>query len=172
MTWWRPLRSRSLRRRSRDRLAGFEVPKPFTIEALCAKVSAGRGRTLYLHPLPYTGAADLPCGMWVSTDKADHIFHARGASALHQQNIILHEIGHMLCDHSLADDENGLTALLGDLDPAMVRRVLLRTRYSTPEEQEAEMVAALIREQAGWTAGSGRPDGALGLLDDVFGLPS
>lgn len=160
---------RLLRRRSRARLAGFEVPKPFSIEALCAKVSAGRGRELHLHPLPYTGAADLPCGLWVATAKADHIFHARGASALHQQNIILHEIGHMLCDHTLADAGNSLTALLGDLDPAMVRRVLMRTRYSTPEEQEAEMVAALIREQAGWSAVQARPDGALGVLDDVFG---
>ncbi|MGW6929425.1 hypothetical protein ACWGE0_05110 [Lentzea sp. NPDC054927] len=164
MTSWR-----SLRRRSRDRLAGFEVPKPFSIEALCTQVSASRGRDLHLHPLAHTGAADLPCGMWVSTAKADHIFHARGASALHQQNIILHEIGHMLCDHTLANDDNGLTALLGDLDPAMVRRVLMRTRYSTPEEQEAEMVAALIREQAGWDARTARPDGALGVLDDVFG---
>ncbi|MFI6096018.1 hypothetical protein ACIA8G_10720 [Lentzea sp. NPDC051213] len=160
---------RRLRRRSQDRLAGFEVPKPFSIEALCAQVSASRGRELHLHPLQYTGAADLPCGLWVSTARADHIFHARGASALHQQNIILHEIGHMLCDHTLANDDNGLTALLGDLDPNMVRSVLMRARYSTPEEQEAEMVAALIRERAGWSVAPSRPDGALGVLHDVFG---
>ena len=158
-----------LRRRSRERLAGFEVPRPFSIEALRAQVAASRGRELHLHPLPYPGAADLPCGLWVSTAAADHVFHARGASALHQQNIILHEIGHMLCDHTLAHDDSGLTALLGDLDPAVVRRVLLRTRYSTPEEQEAEMVAALIREQAGWGAAPPRPDGALGVINDVFG---
>ncbi|SER16949.1 hypothetical protein SAMN05216188_108183 [Lentzea xinjiangensis] len=166
MTRWR-----RLRRRSRELLAGFEVPQPFSVEALCARVSAHRGRDLHLHPLPYTGAADLPCGLWVSTAGADHIFHARGASALHQQNIILHEIGHMLCDHTLANGDNGLLALLGDLDPAMVRRVLMRTRYSTPEEQEAEMVAALIREQAGWSAVPARPDGVLGVIDEVFGLP-
>ncbi|MET9226222.1 hypothetical protein [Lentzea sp. NPDC003310] len=160
---------RRLRRRSLARLAGFEVPTPFSIEALCAQVSAARGRDLHLHPLPYTGAADLPCGLWICTVEADHVFHARGASASHQQNIVLHEIGHMLCDHSLADDDNGLTALLGDLDPAVVRRVLQRTRYSTPEEQEAEMVAALIRERAGWGTAPPRPDGALGTLDDVFG---
>lgn len=160
---------RLLQRRSKDKLAGFEVPKPFSIEALCERVSAGRKRPLYLHPLPYTGAADLPCGLWVSTGKADHIFHARGASAFHQQNIILHEIGHMLCDHTLGNAGSGLSALLGNLDPAMVRRVLMRTRYSTPEEQEAEMVAALIRERAGWTAPAPRPVGALGAFADVFG---
>ncbi len=163
------MRWRRLRRRAAARLSGFEVPKPFSIEALRAQVAAGRGRDLHLHPLPYTGAADLPCGMWVSTARADHIFHARGASALHQQNIILHEIGHMLCDHTLANDDNGLTALLGDLDPEVVRRVLTRTRYSTPEEQEAEMVAVLIREQAGWGVAPERPDGVLGEIDDVFG---
>ncbi|GLY46916.1 hypothetical protein [Lentzea sp. NBRC 102530] len=159
---------RLLRRRSRDVLAGFEVPRPFSLDALCERVSASRGRPLHLHPLPYVAAADLPCGLWVSTASADHVYHARGASRFHQQNIVLHEIGHVLCGHELG--ESDLTELLGDLDPAVVRKVLMRTRYSTPQEQEAEMVAALIRDRAGWTDPAPRPDTGLRSFAESFGL--
>lgn len=140
------------------------------MEALCAEVSRGRGRVLHLHPLPFDAAPDVPCGLWVATEKADHIFHARGASALHQQNIILHEIGHILCDHSGGFLGSGLATLFTELDPSMVRQVLQRNRYSTPEEEEAEMIAALIREAAGWSPAEPRPDGTLGFLSDVFGM--
>lgn len=156
-----------LRDQCRAKLADLEVPRPFSIEALCDRIADIRGRPLHLHPFP--SAQGLPCGMWVSTADADHIFHAQGASALHQRNIILHEIGHMLWDHSGGHQGTGLAALLTDLDPAMVRRVLMRTRYSTPEEKQAEMMAALILEEAGWTS-TPRPDGLLGRLSDAFGV--
>jgi hypothetical protein len=159
-----------LRRECRARLAGFTVPTPFSLDALCAQVSRSRGRPLHLHPLDLPAGPGVPCGMWVATERADHVFHARGASALHQQNIVLHEIGHMICDHRIDNGGAALAAVLTDLDPAMVVRVLMRTRYSTPEEEEAEMIAALILEQAGWASSGPRPDGLLGLLDDVFGV--
>jgi hypothetical protein len=160
---------RRLRRTCKARLAGFEVPRPFSVEALCAQVSRSRDRALHLHRLPFPAAPDLPCGMWISMPDADHVFYAEGAGALHQQNIILHEIGHMLCDHEM-DAGGGLAALLTDLDPSVVRRVLMRTRYSTPQEEEAEMTAALILEEAGWSTPEPQPGGTLGNLSAVFGL--
>lgn len=160
-----------LRRECRARLAGFTVPVPFSLEALCAQLARDRGRPLHLHPLALPAGPDVPCGMWVATGRADHVFHAQGASALHQRNIVLHEIGHMICDHEIDNGGAALAAVLTDLDPAMVQRVLMRTRYSAPEEEEAEMIAALILEQAGWASAGPRPDGLLGLLDDVFGVP-
>jgi hypothetical protein len=47
----------------------------------------------------------------------------------------------------------------------MVQRVLARSRYSTPQEEEAELAAALILETAGWPADGPRP---LGDLDDLL----
>lgn len=158
-----------LRDQCRAKLAGIEVPRPFSIEVLCGRISDLRGRPLHLHPTPLPSGPAMPCGMWISTANADHVFHVQGASALHQRNIILHEIGHMLWDHSGGHQGTGLAAMLTDLDPAMVRRVLMRTRYSTPEEKQAEMMAALILEEAGWTSAP-RPDGLLGRLSDVFGV--
>ena len=104
----------------------------------------------------------LPCGMWIATDTVDYIFHGRGTSPLHQQNIVLHEIGHMLCDHTGRDA--GIAAMLSSLDPAMVKRVLARDRYSTPQEKEAELAAALILERAGWPGAGATPFGDLDAL--------
>jgi hypothetical protein len=168
-------RGRRLLRDCRAKLAGFPMPRPFSIEALCEQIARYRARRLYLHALPYTSVPELPCGVWIATPQADHVFHARGASFLHQRNIILHEMGHMLWDHSGGGQGDhagtGLAALLTDLDPAVVGRILLRTRYSSRQEEEAEMVAALIMRRAGWAWAEPDPDGSLGQLADIFGLP-
>jgi hypothetical protein len=82
----------------------------------------------------------------VSTNAGDYIFYESQTSALHQEHIILHEVGHLLCEHrvaSLSRDEVS-ELLLPDLDPAMIRRVLGRTCYPVWAEQEAEIIASLI----------------------------
>ncbi|MEV4056188.1 hypothetical protein AB0J55_33705 [Amycolatopsis sp. NPDC049688] len=169
MTREPPARSnRSLWRACRVRLQDFPVPRPFSLPALLEQVSRSRGRDLHLHELPFPPGPDVPCGMWIATAQADHVYHATGVSALHRQNIVLHELGHMVCDHRVAEPD-AVAALLPGLDPAMVQRVLMRTRYSTLQEREAEMIAALILEKAGWP--SPRPAAPGGPLDEVFGFP-
>ena len=152
-----------LTRDLRRRIDRIEMPRPFTVDALCAHLAEQRGRPLRVLPLPQQAGPDLPCGLWIATEAVDYIFHARGTSPLHQQNIVLHEIGHMLCEHS--GPGTFAVPLLPMLDPAMVQRVLGRSRYSTPQEEEAEMAAALILESAGWPGSGPRP---LGDLSDLF----
>jgi hypothetical protein len=97
--------------------------------------------------------------MWLATEKADHVFYARSTTRIHQQHIVLHEIGHMLCDHVLATTpDDDLTLRLPDLDMTMVSRVLRRSSYSAPQEQMAEMMATLIN----MTASSSRDQQPLG----------
>ncbi|GAA2052387.1 hypothetical protein GCM10009839_69700 [Catenulispora yoronensis] len=147
----------------RSAIAGITIPRPFSIEALCERLAQDRGRPLQLLPLPQLPGQSLPCGMWIATDTVDYIFHARGTSPLHRQNIVLHEIGHMLCDHTGRDA--GLAQMFSRLDPAAVERVLARDRYSTPQEEEAELAAAFILERAGWHGADTTP---FGDLDDLF----
>jgi hypothetical protein len=156
-------RDRSLDRVVRSRVAGIAVPRPFSVEALCARLAHDRGRPLRLLPLPELPGQGQPCGMWIATDAVDYIFHARGTSPLHRQNIVLHEIGHMLCDHTGRDA--GVASMFSLLDPAAVERVLARGHYSTPQEEEAELAAAFILERAGWHGTDTRP---FGDLDDLF----
>jgi len=175
------MRLRRLRKECVVRLAGLAIPRPFDVPAFCDQVSQWRGRPLHVHELPADDAADLPCGMWIATDEADHIFHVTGTSRLHRDHIVLHEIGHMLFDHEVAepvaaapagqpadppDPDPALARLLPDLDPAMVRRVLRRGGYSSAQERAAEMMASLILQRA--TAQHAVPPVAAG-LGDVFG---
>ncbi|MCC9738435.1 hypothetical protein [Streptomyces sp. MNU89] len=141
-----PYRIARLRRRCRPLLDQLALPRPFSIEPLCAHLSARRRRPLHLHPLPPQAAAAGACGLWVATDTDDHIFYEQRTARSHQEHIVLHEIGHMLFNHHAVTDTAGSPGgLLGDLSPRLVRRILARANYSTRQEQEAEMLATLIR---------------------------
>jgi hypothetical protein len=136
-----------LRRRCQARLQALdlELPVPFDIELFCQALAARRGRSIMLCPVDtWTG----PCGLWVATDTTDHFFYERATSPLHQDLIVLHEIGHMVCDHGSAEVLDGELAGILGLDPELVSRVLGRTTYSSGEEQEAEVLASLLLVQA------------------------
>lgn len=136
-----------LRRRCEARLSELALPSPFDARALCASVAESRGRPIHL--MPMSGGLGV-CGLWVATDSSDLIFYEGTTTPPHQEHIILHELSHLLCDHypvPLADPGQA-RLLLPDLDPEVVRRVLGRTTYSAVEEQEAELLATLIRQRA------------------------
>jgi hypothetical protein len=139
---------RRLRRRCEAVLGTLRLEPPFSVEELCAHLSAVRGRPLHLLPLPGGAAAAGACGLWLATADDDYIFFEQQTSRPHQQHIILHEIGHMLFDHPTLDlPGHDLTGpgRLGDLDLGLAQRLLGRTDYTTRQEQEAEMLASLIR---------------------------
>ncbi|MGZ3145675.1 hypothetical protein ACVDFE_27520 [Lentzea chajnantorensis] len=135
---------RRLRRRCAARVRELPMPDPFDVRALCALVAGQRDRPITL--LPMTGRHGV-LGLWVATDDSDLIFYEEATTRPHQDHIILHELCHLLCDHYAAP----LPAanLMPHLDPDMVRSVLERTGYTAVEEQEAELLASLILQQAG-----------------------
>jgi hypothetical protein len=132
-------------------ISGQDIPVPFDVHELCARVSKRRGRPIRLRPLTQAG---LPCGMYVALPDEDHIFYSSQTPLLHQEQIILHELGHMLCGHQATSlgvlTKETISVLLPDLDPDMVDMFLGRTRrnYSSPDEREAEIIASLILQQA------------------------
>lgn len=137
---------RQLRARCRQLLERVEIPSPFDIGAFCEHIARQRGRRIHLHPIQ-SGSA--PCGLWVAMPSADYVFYETSTSILHRDHIILHELSHMLCEHTPAPvgDDELVHLLLPHLDAGMVRRVLARTSYSDDDEREAELLASLIRER-------------------------
>lgn len=135
---------RSGRSRSSDK---SQVPRPFDLRQFLAQVAAQRNRTIYVHP--FTSGPGIPCGLWLSTARADHIFHEQGTSPWHRTHIILHEIAHMLLGHDSGQgDGQRLADLLApDVNPALVRLVLGRSAYGTAEERDAEALASLVLGQ-------------------------
>ncbi|MEU8568977.1 hypothetical protein AB0C51_11555 [Streptomyces pathocidini] len=163
---------RQLRRRCEAVLAGLDLPRPFSVEALCRNLAEQRGRPLHLHVLPPRLAAAGACGLWLATDTDDHIFFERRTTRTHQEHIVLHEAAHLLFDHGGLGDgpPDGPDALLGDLDPRLVRRLFARTGYTTRQEREAETLASLIRTTAMRRDGLGVSDGVLGNLEAALGV--
>ncbi|MCC3776392.1 hypothetical protein [Streptomyces sp. UNOB3_S3] len=165
-----PLVDTEVRRRCEEVLDRVNRPEPFSLTSFCRHVAERRGRALHLHPLPETVALAGACGVWLATDTDDHIFFEQRTTRVHQEHIVLHEIGHMLFDHHMLDEDGPLPAgLLPDLGAGLVNRLLARTNYTSLQEREAEMLATMIR--AGRPpSGAERPQGVLGRLRAAVGL--
>ncbi len=137
---------RAMHRQCLNRLDSIPIPTPFDLEVFCDALSLRRRRPIVLHAMASTPYA---CGMWIATDRADHVFHEEATSLVHQEHIVLHELSHMVCDHD-SGRLHGRWAveLLPDLDPETVCRVLRRYDYSLEQEREAEVLATLIADRA------------------------
>jgi hypothetical protein len=135
---------RQLRRDCAAKVQALDLPSPFDVHELCRSLARSRGRMIHLIPIALP--PDSPSGLCVSTDTADYIFYEQETSPLHQEHIVLHEIGHLICDHQATSVSRQEVAqlLLPDLDLRMIQRVLGRTCYPEWAEQEAEMIASLI----------------------------
>ncbi|MCC9307138.1 ParH-like protein [Kitasatospora sp. RB6PN24] len=163
---------RRLWQRCQKRVADLELPDPFDAAAFIRLLAARRGRPIEL--IPVTARPTLPCGLLITTDRADCIVYLADTTPLHQQHILLHEAAHLLCGHhENAEARLGAArALLPSLSGELVTRVLGRTVYAEPQEQEAELVASLIlhRVQRQEPPPPVAP-GQLSWTDSVFGLP-
>lgn len=128
--------------------AGLDIPRPFDLDVLLARVAVSRGRKIYLHPL--VSGPGIPCGLWLGTAMADHIFAEAGTSPWHRMQIAVHELAHMLLEHSsTGDDALRLADLLApDVSPAVTRMFLGRSVFFTADEREAETLASLILTRA------------------------
>lgn len=138
---------RRLRRQCATLVAQLDIPVPFDAHKLCDRLARSRGRPIRLVPIALpTGG---PCGAWFSVADADYILYEKRTSRPHQEHIIVHEVGHLICHHEAAPvlDSGTIPALLPHLAPELIERMLGRTHYSALEEQQAEMIASLILQQ-------------------------
>ncbi|MFF8432874.1 hypothetical protein [Streptomyces bacillaris] len=159
---------RDLHRLIRRELQDLGVHPPLDVERLCTALSQRRGRTLYLReaPLPKPG----PSGMWVEYDTYDVILYQQETTRLHQEHIILHEVGHILVAENGAAAENpsgevemptptpgsgeqataveveGWASLMPVFGTNAITRVAQRCSYGDDEECSVELVATIIME--------------------------
>lgn len=137
----------------RVRALGLPTRGTLTIDEVCAHISSLHGRPIHLIPLELPLGS--PDGLWVSAEAQDYVVFEQRLAPVHQHQVILHEIGHVVCDHDAAPvmTTDSSRLLLPSLDPEMVRRVLGREHEHTEVELEAELVGSLIGRQIGtWTA--------------------
>ena len=129
-------------------VADLDIPQPFDLDQLLARLAIRRNREIFLYP--FTSGPGIPCGLWLGTAKADHIFYEQGTSPWHQTHITLHEVAHMLLGHGADNESEGHLArlLAPDVSPSLARLVLGRSAYTSAEERNAETLASLILGQA------------------------
>lgn len=151
------LNGRELRRVCDNVVRGFQLPVPFTIDALVAQVAAKRGRPIQLMAMPEQDhRPNHPCGLWIEADEIDYIMYPPETTQHHHNLIVLHELGHMELGHksSVSDKEEIARLLMPNLSPALIRRVLARTVYTNEEERAAELVASLTTLAVSRAAGA------------------
>src|SRR5579875_2637645 len=90
----------TMRRRCQALVDGIDVPVPYSLDALCQMLSEQRGRRIRISPLPPGIPAGNPCGGWVPLPATDVILVEERTSQVHREQIILHELAHMLCGHA------------------------------------------------------------------------
>lgn len=149
------------KRRAKSEFRLIDMPHPWSLDAFVAWVSAKRGRPIKLVPIHSTAASGL-CGLWISRRTDDVVVFEADTSPWHQQQIIVHELAHMLFNHDqgscgMSDGWRILQDLVPSIDPASVRAVLARTVFTSGQEYEAEMLADLILAAAAANAGQRQP---------------
>lgn len=164
------MRWRRLRRRCQKAIAGITLPEPFSARELCNHLAAERERPLHLLVLPTPTVPGTPSGMWLVADRGDYIFFDAQTSPLHQEHILVHEIGHMVCDHQSAGGDHSLYRYIDFADPESIRQSLPRIQYSDEQEQEAEMIASIILETVGRLPAPMLLSGMVGGLESAMGL--
>lgn len=132
-----------------DLVASLNVPEPWDFRTFVNGLGADPDRPIEL--IPVTSEPSKPCGLLVSTDRADYIFYAANTTRLHQLHIQCHELAHLLRGHAgtAALDTQVTALLMPSLPASVVERVLGRTVYSDAEEHEAELLASLIMRRIG-----------------------
>ena len=148
---------RRLRKAGTRRIAELELPKVPDVAELCHYLGEVRNRPITLIPMQMP--ASHPCGIWVAARDEDLIFYDANTTSAHQEHIILHELGHIICCHRGAGwlDEASARLLFPNLDPDLVRDMLLRASYDDVQEQEAEIIAYLLSQRIGNTEQNGVP---------------
>ena len=136
----------ALRRRCEARLRTLDLPVPFDVRTLCDALAAGRQRPILLQPISSPAG---PSGLCLALPAADIILYEQQTSPLHQQQIILHELCHLLCGHrpAPAGPHDVPQAPFLHLSAEAVQRLLRRAGYSAEDEREAELLASLILER-------------------------
>ncbi|MPY38524.1 hypothetical protein FNH04_00660 [Streptomyces phyllanthi] len=144
---------RDLHRRLRRELQDLGVQPPLDVKELCRALSERRGRPIVLRAFPLEKPG--PSGLWVDTPQMDVILYQQETTRLHQDQIILHEVFHILVagDEQAEEEQEtpddfveGWASLIPVLDPALIRRVARRCSYDDGEECEVELAATIVLE--------------------------
>lgn len=135
-----------------DRARELPIPEPWDLGKFIANIAQMRGRPIHLIGTDTVTAAGSACGLWLVRPDDDVIVYDKNTSAYHIDQIVRHEVGHMILGHDrgMATEQvpRDPVAFFGDalpdLSTDLIRAVLGRTDFANDQEREAETFANLI----------------------------
>lgn len=129
------------RERARDAEDYLNLVEPVSLHSIQVHLELARSRKIIIRPIDGT-PTDKVCGLWFGLDDLDLILHAKAASQVHRQQIVLHEFAHMILLHDQAVVPHDYAkAFFPDLDPERVVTALKRTDFFDEFEVTAELLA-------------------------------
>ncbi|MFC6067013.1 hypothetical protein [Streptomyces ochraceiscleroticus] len=167
--WWRsrrqqvpPTAEAELLHRMRRELRDLGIHPPLHMARLCQALGERRGRPIELEARQLTTLG--PSGLLVETSRRDVIIYQAETTRLHQDHIILHELGHILVADDAGDEESEdavetWAGLIPVFENEMIRRVTQRCSYESEEECVVEAAATSLLE---WSS----VEGATPLAED------
>ncbi|WP_228837423.1 hypothetical protein [Nocardia amamiensis] len=128
------------------------IPDPWDRNQFVENVAELRGRPITVLPLRILGSIESPCGLWLVRKHDDVIIHEDATSEYHVDQIVCHEIGHMVLGHDRTyqggvdtpEADQLFRLAFPDIDPSTVQAVLGRSAYESGPEREAEMFASMV----------------------------
>ncbi|SFQ30006.1 hypothetical protein [Amycolatopsis rubida] len=146
---WVRFREHRVLRSEIERVAGEIVPKPWSLEEFARRLGEHRGRPIVLSAMSLP--TDGPDAMWLAGPTVDLVGYDETIVGLHREQMILHELCHILLCHrgsqSLPVDPNllrtlGMEGPPGDGGtPEILRR---QGGYDDKQEREAEIAATIV----------------------------
>lgn len=130
-----------LRKSAQDAFLRLNLPRPLTLDMLIMHISVLRGKTIQIFETEKLKNKKI-CGLWIPREDREIIYHALTRSPLHRQQMVLHELSHMI----LAHDESAGTAVRGiqafkELSGETVTKALARGDFRSDQEVAAEYLA-------------------------------
>lgn len=119
----------------------LQLPTDVTLESLVRHIEKVRGRRIRIVETEKLIGKRI-CGLWIPREDVDVIYHSVTDGLLHRQQMILHEISHMILRH---DQAEGATwqgiKIFQELSGEVVRKALARGDFRSDSEAAAEYLA-------------------------------
>ena len=143
------------------------IPTPWDLCVLIGCLADRRRRPIRLEAVPFPKGK--VSGLWLPSSQKDLILYDQAASPTLKEQIIGHELGHLLMNHQLTDQDGAVPVagalLTASIGPDLVRRFLARTVYDDQIEAAAEEFGTRLL-QAARRRRPGRSPDPLGRLTD------
>lgn len=139
-----------------DLVRTLPIPIPWDREAFVQGIADMRGRPITLIATETVCLAGSLCGLWLAREDDDVILYERGASDFRIDQVVGHQIGHMVLGHhsGARSRARGVRAESAwrrrqpDSAPELLNTVLDSRDYGDEQEHEADLFALLLMNAA------------------------